>query len=185
MLLALAACQIFGLDPSMPLSQYGHDVWTSDSGLPQNSITAILQTRDGYLWLGTQEGLVRFDGVRFTVFDTRNTPAMNDDWVQALLESSDGTLWIGTVTGLARYKKGEFLPPLAGGLESAIVTALLEKRDGSVWIASSLGITRVDGTAMQTYSSDAGLTGGRVNALMRRRRGRPLGRRPVGRSSLR
>jgi len=164
-LLALAACQVFGLDPSMPLSQYGHDAWTSDSGLPQNSITTILQTHDGYLWLGTQEGLVRFDGVRFTVFDTRNTPAMNDDWVQALLESRDGTLWIGTVTGLARYKKGEFLPPLTGGLESAIVTALLEKRDGSVWIASSLGITRMDAAGMHTYSTDAGLTGGRVNAL--------------------
>ena len=139
-LIALAACQVWGLDPSTPLSQFGHDVWTSDSGLPQNSITTILQTRDGYLWLGTQEGLVRFDGVRFTIFDTRNTSALNDDWVQALLESRDGTLWIGTVTGLARRSNGVFLPAVKGVLERAIVTTLFESRDGSVWVGSSTGI---------------------------------------------
>ncbi len=149
----------------MPLSQYGHDVWTSDSGLPQNSITTILQSADGYLWLGTQEGLVRFDGVKFTVFDTRNTSALTDDWVQALLESRDGTLWIGTVTGLARYRAGEFLPALGSGLESAIVTAFLQTRDGSVWVASNLGVTRVFDGVTRTYSSEAGLPAGRVHAL--------------------
>ena len=60
--LALDAGAAAGIDPAIPPSQYGHDAWTSDSGLPQNSVTAIAQTRDGYLWLGTQEGLVRFDG---------------------------------------------------------------------------------------------------------------------------
>ena len=62
------------LDPRKAITQYAHQVWKTDAGLPQNSIQAILQTRDGYIWLGTERGLVRFDGVQFTVFDKGNTP---------------------------------------------------------------------------------------------------------------
>ena len=87
--ISLAAATASALNPATPIAQYGRDVWDSDSGLPQNSVDAILQTRDGYLWLGTQEGLVRFDGVRFTIFDTRNSHAMHDDWVKALCETRD------------------------------------------------------------------------------------------------
>src|SRR5882672_10955288 len=61
------------LDPHAPLAHYGHDVWQREQGLPHNSIHSILQGRDGYIWLATEEGLVRFDGVRFKVFDSRNT----------------------------------------------------------------------------------------------------------------
>ena len=84
MVLAVLAgpTSLLGLDPKTPLNQYGHDTWDGDSGLPQNTVTAIVQTKDGYVWFGTQEGLVRFDGVGFSIFDTRNTKAMNDDWVQ-------------------------------------------------------------------------------------------------------
>jgi Two component regulator propeller len=98
----LAAASGSALNPSTPIAQYGRDVWDGDSGLPQNSVEVILQTRDGYLWLGTQEGLVRFDGVRFTIFDTRNSHAMHDDWVKSLSETRDGTLWVGTQAGLLR-----------------------------------------------------------------------------------
>src|SRR6185295_9066778 len=78
----LGATQARGLDAAGAPAHFGHDAWDSDAGLPQNSVQVILQTRDGYFWIGTQEGLVRFDGVRFTVFDSRNTPALQDDWVQ-------------------------------------------------------------------------------------------------------
>ena len=62
----------YALDPTKAISQYVHALWDSDNGLPQNSVNAVIQTRDGYIWFGTQEGLVRFDGVRFTIFDTRH-----------------------------------------------------------------------------------------------------------------
>jgi ligand-binding sensor domain-containing protein len=145
------------LDPSTPLAQYGHDVWTSDSGLPQNSITAILQTRDGYLWLGTQEGLVRFDGVRFTTFDSRNTPSFGDDWVQSLVEARDGTLWVATVAGLARMRGGEFLPPLAGPLATAMIDAIEEGRDGSMWVTSDAGVFRLRDGHAAPYGAAEGL----------------------------
>jgi ligand-binding sensor domain-containing protein/signal transduction histidine kinase len=132
-----------GLHPGTLLSQYGHDVWDSDSGLPQNSVDAIAQTQDGYLWLGTQEGLVRFDGVRFTVFDTRNTPALRDDWVHALRQTRDGTLWVGTAEGLVPLRDGRF-PEHApqDELSHSNVLALVESRDGSLWVGTNRGIAR-------------------------------------------
>src|SRR6266487_3795698 len=70
--------------------------WTTDQGLPQNRISCLKQTGDGYLWLGTWFGLARFDGVRFTVFDKFNTPDLVNDAINALAEDTDGTLWIAT-----------------------------------------------------------------------------------------
>lgn len=97
------------LDPGRPVSQFRHDVWGAEEGLPQNTVPAITQTRDGYLWLGTELGLARFDGLRFTVFDKRNTPELKSNAVFALLEDRHGDLWIGTNGGgLTRYRDGRF-----------------------------------------------------------------------------
>src|SRR3982074_3301308 len=90
------------LDPNKAITQYGHAVWNAENGLPQNSVNAIVQTRDGYLWLGTYEGLARFDGVKFTVFNKRSTPALKNTAVRALCEDAAGNLWVGTEDGLAR-----------------------------------------------------------------------------------
>ena len=107
-LLALAA-PLAALDPNKAITQYMHDVWQTEQGLPQNSVTAIVQTRDGYLWLGTQEGLVRFDGVRFTVFDKKNTPELTDNFIRTLFEDKSGRLWVGTNSaGLVSVLEGRF-----------------------------------------------------------------------------
>src|SRR4249919_1226086 len=97
------------LDPAKLLTQYVHTTWRTDDGLPQNSITRILQTSDGYLWIGTQAGLARFDGVRFTVFDHTNTPALHDDYISELVEDRQGTLWISTFnSGVMSFRDGIF-----------------------------------------------------------------------------
>jgi len=156
--LGLAAASISALNPTTPIAQYGRDVWDSDSGLPQNSVDAILQTRDGYLWLGTQEGLVRFDGVRFTIFDTRNSRAMHDDWVKSLCESRDGTLWVGTQAGLLRWKSGAFEERQPRGvLSRAVVSALYESREGVLWAATSQGLARVSGEDVRIFGKEDGL----------------------------
>src|SRR5260370_6203843 len=82
------------LDPAKAITQYGHDVWLVDQGLPQNTVNAILQTREGYIWLGTEEGLARFDGVRFAVFDRRHTPGFSDNYVSRLLQHRTRSLCI-------------------------------------------------------------------------------------------
>ena len=78
---------------------YLQTVWTTENGLPQNSVTAIVQSRDGYLWLSTFGGLARLDGVRFTIFNSANTPGLKSNRITALLEDRRGILWLGTETG--------------------------------------------------------------------------------------
>src|SRR5882724_3946843 len=96
------------LDPSVQPSQYVLDNWQIPEGLPQSSAQAIARTPDGYLWVGTQEGLARFDGVRFTVFDTGNEPALPDKYISVLFVDRAGRLWIGTRSGVAVFENGRF-----------------------------------------------------------------------------
>jgi ligand-binding sensor domain-containing protein/signal transduction histidine kinase len=94
---------------SAPPANYQIDVWRADDGLPQSSVTSIVQSSDGYLWLGTQNGLVRFDGARFVVFDERNTPAIKNSRIVRLYKDRDDSLWIGTEkAGLVRLRNGQF-----------------------------------------------------------------------------
>ena len=104
-----AASGYAGLDPQKAMPQYIHDAWGAEAGLPQNSVVALAQTPDNYLWLGTEEGLVRFDGVLFSVFNRNNTPQIGSNLVLALLVDHQGTLWIGTGGGgLVQFKDGRF-----------------------------------------------------------------------------
>jgi diguanylate cyclase (GGDEF)-like protein len=134
------------LDPSRAITQYGHAIFTVEDGLPQNSIQAVLQTRDGFLWLGTQEGLVRFDGVRFTVFNQASEAAFQDHDVRALCEDKEGTLWIGTQGGgLVRFKGGVFsLYNVSSGLPSNRVLSLFMDKLGRLWVGTDQGLSRFD-----------------------------------------
>ena len=97
------------LSTATATAQYRFDSWTTDNGLPQNSVRSIIQTRDGYLWLTTFDGLVRFDGVRFTIFDKSNTRGLRTNRFTSLYEDKDGTLWAGTGDGgLTLYRNGVF-----------------------------------------------------------------------------
>ena len=100
--------------PSAPLSEirqpsFVSRTWRTQDGLPENRIRAIVQTPDGYLWVGTTGGLARFDGVRFVVFARFNTPAIKDDNIRALAVAKDGSLWISTDGGgVLHYQDGRF-----------------------------------------------------------------------------
>src|SRR5574341_1027430 len=98
------------LDPQKVITQYGHDTWQYDEGLPQSAVQAIAQTPDGYLWLGLEEGLARFDGVQFTLYHKGNTEEFIYNDVPVLLVDRVGNLWIGTDGGgLLRFKEGKFM----------------------------------------------------------------------------
>jgi PAS domain S-box-containing protein len=123
--LFLTAAPARALDGKKAPTQYLHRVWTSKDGLPENYVTAILETSDGYLWIGTEEGLVRFDGVHFTVFDRTSTSAFANNVIQALAQGPDGSLWIGTTNGLIRLKNGVFTKyTRRDGLPSDYILAL-------------------------------------------------------------
>ena len=110
-----------GWDFSTPVSaspNYFVRAWQAEQGLPQNKVTAVVQTHDGYLWVGTYSGLARFDGVHFTVFDENNTPELHSSRVTSLFEARDGTLWIGDESGqVTQYKNGQFQ---GGGISSSL-----------------------------------------------------------------
>ncbi len=85
------------------------DTWQTDAGLPELAIQTIVETSDGYMWIGTQEGLARFDGAQFTVFDHVNTPALQSDFITSTVEDADHSLWIGNMQGLVvRHADGTF-----------------------------------------------------------------------------
>jgi signal transduction histidine kinase/ligand-binding sensor domain-containing protein len=118
-----AGLTLLALDPSKPLASYQRQNWQTESGLPQNTVHAILQTQDGYLWLATEGGLVRFDGLKFTVYDTQNTPALHSNNIRALFEDKQQALWIGTADGLTVFRSGS----------SAIFTREQGLPNNSIW----------------------------------------------------
>jgi diguanylate cyclase (GGDEF)-like protein len=157
-----------GLDPREAITQYGHDVWRTEQGLPQNSVEAILQTRQGYIWLGTEEGLVRFDGARFVVFDKRRTPGLADSYISALLEDRAGNLWIGTREGgLSRLREGSFSSyTTADGLGGSFVRCLAEDRDGTLWVGTDSGVSRFrDGRFAPPLTTRDGLPNDAIRSL--------------------
>lgn len=159
-------------DDSRALSRYVSDVWQTEDGLPQNGVQAITQTRDGYLWLGTPGGLVRFDGVRFTVF---NQGQFQNNNVHALLEDRLGRLWIGTYgAGLYRYEAGRFLSFGTGaGLESNLVRTLYEARDGTLWVGThGGGVSFWKDGRFRTLRTKDGLTSDIVRVVYEDRGGR-------------
>lgn len=173
-LLLLASARAQALLPERAISQYGHRVWTTEQGLPQNSVFAIRQTRDGYLWLATQEGLARFDGQRFTVFNTRNTPEIRHNDVWALLEDKSGALWIATRGGgLTCYRDGRFSHyGKAEGLSNDAVQSLYEDRDGTLWVGTrGGGLNHYAGGKFTAYSQKDGLANDTVLAILRDRDG--------------
>ncbi len=155
------------LAPDKSLVQFPHRVWQTPDGLPQNAVQTLAQTPDGYLWGGTFEGLVRFDGVRFTVFDFINTPALQSRSIRCLATDAAGTLWIGTEAGLTRMSGGHFSRvEFPSHLPLRNLKALLPTRDGALWIATETrGLARFFAGQFQTWSTDTGLASNRVNAL--------------------
>ncbi|HEV8485923.1 MAG TPA: two-component regulator propeller domain-containing protein, partial [Blastocatellia bacterium] len=162
------------LDPGKAVTQYGHDVWQIDQGLPQNSIDSITQTSDGFLWVATEEGFARFDGIRFTVFNRNNTSELKDKVIRELFADREGSLWIGTVTGgLTRLKDGEFTTyTTEDGLLTGGVVSISEGRDGSLWIGVyGGGLNRLREGTMTSYTTSNGLVSNMVNTVVEDREG--------------
>lgn len=122
----------FGLDPRLSLRQYLHKSWTQIDGAQMPGVNALAQTADGYLWLGTSRGLLRFDGLKFS------TPASSDESIRALAPSSDGGLWVGTPHGLSLWDHQHLSRPGGFDLPFGAVTALLEDREGRLWFSAAV-----------------------------------------------
>jgi PAS domain S-box-containing protein len=154
------------LDPSLDINQYAHIAWTGRNGFVNGEVYTIAQTADGYLWLGTQSGVVRFDGLRAVPLTLRPGQQLPNTAVGALLPGRDGTLWIGTLDGLVAWKDGQ----LTGYPELArrTVVTLLQDRNGTVWAGGFGGPTgklcAIRGENTRCYGDD-GRFGAAANSL--------------------
>ena len=167
-LLLLAALSLpqaaFGLDPNRRLTQYVHRIWQSQQGLPQGAILQVFQTSQGYLWLATQTGLVRFDGVRFQDAEEIIPGAPPNLWVRAALEGSNGTLWLGSnESGIFRLGPGGVHQyTTAQGLPSNGIQCLASGREGVVWVCTENGLARMDVSSgeprIQAVNAESGFT---------------------------
>jgi len=171
---ALAAPRAFALNPADNPADYIATSWDVEEGLPYNSIRDIFQTRDGYLWIGTLQGLVRFDGLTFTLFTSHNAPGLLNNQITSLAQTADGSLWIGTSFGLTRYQNGRFTTYThADGLKNTngTINAVCVAPDGSLWIGSQDGITRwVDGKFVNDIDTSAYSTQGLRSIFVDRRK---------------
>ncbi|MGH9694251.1 MAG: ligand-binding sensor domain-containing protein, partial [Bryobacteraceae bacterium] len=155
------------LAPAKDIKQFHEDIWTTDQGLPQNTVLSILESHEGYLWIGTELCLVRFDGLQFTVFDKNNTPELKNNVVTALLEDRAQNLWIGTATGgLLKYRDRKFTAFSAkDGLASDSVNCLLQDATGDVWIGTNGGVSRLHAGRFTVYNTRGGLPNDDIFAL--------------------
>ena len=134
LVLCLISLSCFGLEPSRSLQQHLLRTWTSENGLPQNSIRAMLETHDGFLWIGTRGGLARFDGVTFTTWKVGQPNSIPSDSITGLAEDADHSLWISSDGGLTRYRDRRFQTfGAAQGLPATSIWRITADPKGGVW----------------------------------------------------
>ncbi len=168
------AMPVAALDAGKPIADFIHETWSVDEGLPQSSIQGMAQTGDGYLWFATHEGVARFDGHQFTVFNEGNAPALTGTGISALRAAHDGSLFLGLRDGgLVQYSHGVFrtINPV-GGLPRGVVSALAEDETGAIWIGTfGGGVARIADNRSTFFTTANGLPHNLVNAIRPTRSG--------------
>lgn len=164
---------LFSLVPGSGLDEYLIRTWTTENGLNQNTITSLVQTRNGYIWIGTPTGLVRFDGVQFRHFSRTNTPSLTNDRITALYEDESENLWIGTDGGglysltqsqsAANYKWK--LYSTREGLSHNTIRAITSDWQGNVWVGTDYGLNRISMEGIRIYTTEDGLYDNIIMAL--------------------
>ena len=152
------------LDPGSVAEDYLHRAWTIADGLPNNGINVVTQTPDGYLWIGTWQGLVRFDGIEFKTFTS--VDGLQHDWVESLQVDQAGTLWIGTRAGLHRYRDGRISAvPKESGPQDPSIRVLLEDSQGVLWVGTHGGLYRYQNDTFTHFGEKEGLVHPQVRSL--------------------
>ncbi len=159
-LVVFCATPSWALDPSRPLSQYGRRFWSEADGLTAGSVYALAQDRDGHLWLGTDSGLIRFDGTEFVRWGSRGEEALAGSQIRALVAARDGSLWIGFggAGGISRIHEGRVVNYTSEhGLAQGWVLTMFEDADGAIWAGGLLGVSRFLGGRWSSIGEAEGL----------------------------
>ncbi|HEV2327231.1 MAG TPA: two-component regulator propeller domain-containing protein [Verrucomicrobiae bacterium] len=142
------------------------DSWRAKEGLPAEAVTSILQDQSGYLWIGATNGLARFDGIRFTTFDSMSNPEMPVGEITSLYQDRNGTLWIGTGRGLVRFERGRFSSFFEkDGLSSERILCSGEDAAGHFWAGTEAGLNCLEQSRFTSFFTLEGLPDDRINAM--------------------
>lgn len=156
------------LDLDATQAQYMSRAWRMDDGLPDNRVQAIAQTADGYLWVGTHNGLAQFDGVKFLPYDIKHTFRLTTPSVTCLCATWDGALWVGTeaegLLRITRERNDHFTA--SDGLAGDRVTALFEGRDRALWIGTTSGLSRFRSGTFANYTRKQGLVSDNIRSIV-------------------
>ncbi len=166
-LLILLAVPSAALDPNKTLTQYAHRIWGQEEGLFQPTIYSILQTRDGFLWLGTQDSLIRFDGLHFREFDEGSQAAFHHTLIRTLLEDRHGNLWVGSIGGgIGRITPAGVLTRFTArdGLPSDSVFCLASSSKDDIWICTNQGLARFNGGSFHVFTTADGLPSNQIRS---------------------
>jgi ligand-binding sensor domain-containing protein/signal transduction histidine kinase len=159
------------------LDGYTRRLWQATDGLPEQTVQAFAQTPDGFLWIGTTGGLLRFDGARFTLFDRQNTTSLHENNIFCLMVSRDGALWIGTEGGgLARYPAGQFRSEFRSwttreGISNDFVRTLAQDSQGTIWAGTDNGLLRLSGDRFIRVDGAPGIPALAVHSIYQERNG--------------
>jgi signal transduction histidine kinase/ligand-binding sensor domain-containing protein len=162
LLFLFAVNWVWAVDPSRHISQYGHTAWRIQDGVLSGTAVAVTQTTDGYLWIGTRVGLVRFDGVRFVPWTPPDGTHLPSSSVASLLGARDGSLWIGTDGGLSHWDKQHLTNYL---IKPERISSIIEDRNGTLWFTRGRGsdadggLCQIIGKGMRCYGKADGLPG--------------------------
>jgi ligand-binding sensor domain-containing protein/AraC-like DNA-binding protein len=156
-----------------PIDLLQHDVFTVADGLPMNTINRIVQTFDGFLWCGTEAGLVRFDGINIRIFNRENSPAITSDIIVSLTVDRSGVLWVGCREGgVLRYEKGKFTAINSeSGLQNNDVLTLMAAMDGTLWIGSRGGLNMWRAGTLERIALPKEIAGAAITTLLEDRLG--------------
>jgi diguanylate cyclase (GGDEF)-like protein len=174
LLVFLVARPVAALDPLRNLIEFNLQTWQTQQGLHHNMVQSIAQTPDGYLWFGTWEGVARFNGFEFTIFNPQNVPELKDRGVRALLVAQDGALWMGTTRGgVTRHKDGEWTTfTRDDGLAGNEVLCLAEDTQGRIWVGTEAdGVGIIDQGQFKVITPQQGLNDKAVLAIAERHPG--------------
>ncbi|MCX6132925.1 MAG: triple tyrosine motif-containing protein [Ignavibacteriales bacterium] len=158
--------------PVTPITQYNIRSWSAKDGLPNDKIIAVYQSAQGYIWLASQEGLVRFDGARFEIFDKKNTPVFPHSQITALTEDKDSTLWISTIRGILKYRRGKFeAVPTESTITAYIGNTIFVDRKGDCLVGTRTGLLRVVNGVVSKFEVKGDTSVISVNAICEDRGG--------------
>ncbi|MCP4219472.1 MAG: response regulator [bacterium] len=157
---------IWSLNPGRSISQYTLRHFTLESGLPQSAVLSMAQTSNGYIWMATYGGLVRFDGVQFDVFNRKNTPEIKNNSIHTIHRDRDDHLWIGTEGGLLHYEDGSFRNyTVKDGLPDDYVTNIFEDGNGTIWVGTGKGLCHLENETFIAHPIDIANANNRVTAI--------------------